>query len=346
MGITRQDTAINTARMRKDSWNVCFALAVGNDDILDVALADRRDYAQMAAEIMSYIDTDKDRLLYEPLMQLTDSKPIWDYLLSDHDYREHDAELEVLAESLDKLREYGNGLYRGCGRGKLTPFFSNQKAEALLQRAVDAGLLNEDFMPAEGTHAFQLKLIAIAFNKILGYGVRDKWCHFEELWGCELNRRQIPFSKGKAIYEIVQLYPETDLMSLIMPKKTQSRLKTDLTRDQAKMLFLLLKRFGYLEKSASEEDFLSIMGLLDFPYSPVNWVSKGKNSLVYLVMVLFKPLNSDIHKKVCDCFTYNGKSLNYGTLKTQGSYVMKHRDKFDFVDTIDGIIAKVRDENQ
>ena len=343
MEITRQKTVINTALLRKHSWHVCYAIMVGGDDLLTLALADCLDYDELAAEIISYVDTDKDRLLFEPLMQLTDSKTIREYLDSDNGCRDHDDTLRSLADTLDNLRDYGNKLYRGVS-GKLTPFFCNEKAEKLLQRAVDAGLLKEDFMPAKGTERFQLKLIALAFNAIMGYGVRDKWCHFQELWGCDFHRCIIPLTKGKAIYELVQLYPEANLWNLVMPKTSQSKLKTDLSDKQATKLFKLLRQVGYIEKHTRVENFLSILGLSDYPYSPVNWTSDGKNSLVYLVMTLFRPLNPDIHKKVCDCFTYNGHPLNYGTLKTQGSYVMKHKDKFDFVVTIDGIIALARKE--
>ena len=165
MEITRQKTVINTALLRKHSWNVCYAIMVGNDDLLNLALADCLDYDLLAAEIISYVDTDKDRLLFEPLMQLTDSKTIREYVESGHECRQYDDILSNLAETLDKLREYGNKLYRGIS-GQLTPFFCNEKSEALLQRSVDAGLLTEDFMPAKGTERFQLKLIATAFNAI------------------------------------------------------------------------------------------------------------------------------------------------------------------------------------
>ena len=198
MEITRQKTVINTALLRKHSWNVCYAIMVGNENLLNLALVDCLDYDELADEIISYVDTDKDRLLYEPLMQLTDSKTIREYLDSDHEHQQYDDILRKLADTLDKLREYGNKLYRGIS-GQLTPFFCNEESEALLQRAVDAGLLTEDFMPAKGTERFQLKLIATAFNAIMGYGVRDKWCHFQELWGCECHRSIIPLTKGKAI---------------------------------------------------------------------------------------------------------------------------------------------------
>ena len=343
MEITRQKAVINTALLRKHSWNVCYAIMVGNDDLLNLALADGLDYDELAAEIISYVDTDKDRLLFEPLMQLTDSKTIREYIESDQVCRQYDNVLRNLADTLDKLREFGNKLYRGIS-GQLTPFFCNDKAETLLQRSVDAGLLTEDFMPAKGTERFQLKLIATAFNAIMGYGVRDKWCHFQELWGCDFHRSIIPLTKGKAIYEIAQLYQEANLWSLVIPKTKQSKLKTDLSEKQATKLFQLLRRMGYIEKHTRVENFLSILDLSDYPYSPINWTSEGKNSLVYLAMVLFKPLNPDIHKKVCDCFTYNGHPLNYSTLNTQGSYVMKRRDKFDFVVVIDGIIALAKNE--
>ena len=127
MEITRQKTVINTALLRKHSWSVCYAIMVGNDNLLNLALVDCLDYDELADEIISYVDTDKDRLLYEPLMQLTDSKTIREYLDSDHEHQQYDDILRKLADTLDKLREYGNKLYRGIS-GQLTPFFCNEKS--------------------------------------------------------------------------------------------------------------------------------------------------------------------------------------------------------------------------
>ena len=42
MEITRQKAVINTALLRKHSWNVCYAIMVGNDDLLNLALAASR----------------------------------------------------------------------------------------------------------------------------------------------------------------------------------------------------------------------------------------------------------------------------------------------------------------
>ena len=344
MKITRQDAVINIARMRKNSWNVCFALALGDDDILDLTMANCPDFVQMADDIIAYIDSDRDRLLYEYMMQLTDSKPIWDYLRSTHEYHDHDQKLESIATSLDRLWDFANELYRSCGKGKLIPYFCNEKAVALLQRAVDAGILNEDFMPAENTQVFQLKLIAIAFNQIIGCGRRDQWCHFVELWGRDVNRRIVPLTKGTEIYKIIHLYPEADFSEIISPKNKKSTLTTDLTTKQATKLWHLLVRNRYVDKKTSLDDFLSILGLSYAPYTPVNWTSKGMNSLVYFIMALLRPLNNDLHRKAVDCFTYNGQSLNYGTLKSKCSYVMRFRDKMDFIDMIDGIIDRARNE--
>ena len=344
MKITRQDAVINIARMRKNSWNVCFALALGDDDILDLTMANCPDFVQMADDIIAYIDSDRDRLLYEYMMQLTDSKPIWDYLRSTHEYHDHDQKLESIAASLDRLWDFANELYRSCGKGKLIPYFCNEKAVALLQRAVDAGILNEDFMPAENTQVFQLKLIAIAFNQIIGCGRRDQWCHFVELWGRDVNRRIVPLTKGAEIYKIIRLYPEADFTEIMAPKNNHSKLNTDLTTEQATKLWRLLIRNRYLDKKTTLDDFLSIMDLSYVPYTPVNWTSRGMNSLAYFLMTLFRPLNSDLHKKAVDCFTFNGSSLNYSTLKSKGSYVMKYRDKMDFADMIDGIIDRARNE--
>lgn len=340
MDFTRQDTVVNTALLKKNTKKVCSAILLRNSDLIEKALASSLDYPKVADEIVSYIKTDPDILLYEPLMQLTDMAPVWDYLEDPERDKRFDKELKSIAQSIDRLQDYGRSLHRGGSNGhkNLTPYFSNDKAEELLNRAVAAGFLKENYMPAEGTMRFQLKLIALAMNKIMGYGYRDKWCHFHDLWEVDLARCWIPLTKGRAIQAVAHLYPEANIWESIIPKKGQSKLMNDLTEEQATKLFRLLKKNGYIENNTKLECFLSVLNFSEFPYVPVNWTYPRLSSLIYFVKVLFQKTNPDLFKRLCDCFTINGHPLNYGTLKTQSSYVNKHKDRFTFVPELDRII--------
>ena len=77
-------------------------------------------------------------------------------------------------------------------------------------------------------------------------------------------------------------------------------------------------------------------------FTPINWIDRGYNSLIYFAKEAFGALNPDILLRLCDCFTCNGKQINHSSLKSRSSYVYRNKDQWDFVPVIDGIIARAR----
>ena len=185
-------------------------------------------------------------------------------------------------------------------------------------------------------------MIAIAINAIMKFSFRDKWCHFVEQWGEEINRCMVPLTKGAAINQIVRLYPEVPLWEKIIPENEGKTLRNDYSEEQAKKLFTGLMRKGYLGHHTSLESFLSILGMGQAPFTPINWIDRGYNSLIYFAKEAFGTLNPDILLRLCDCFTCNGKQINHSSLKSRSSYVYRNKDQWDFVPVIDGIIARAR----
>ena len=341
MDTTRQDTAINIAIVNKESKQIATACRLRNNDMIDQVLSSGTDIPALAESIIGYIREDRDPILYKQLMHLANTAPIHSYMRAQSRYK-NSGKVKEIAAAVDRLNEFGNEMYYKAGDSEyenLVPFFSNDESKELLQRAVQAGLLKQDYRPKETTPRFQLKLIAMCMIEIQKYGQGDKWNHFEELWGADIARRIIPLTKGVAINRVAVLYPEVNLWSLILPKKNKIALKTDLTEEQARKLFKALVHYGYLGPRTPVENFLSIMGIGGHPFHSVNWISKGQNSLVYFVKRVFGHMNSDLLKKMCDCFTVNGQTLNHGTLKTKSSYVDRNADRFDFVPLLDKIIA-------
>lgn len=344
METTREETAINIAVINKVSKQVATACKLKSNDLLDEALSSGADIPALASSIIAYIKEDRDPILYKQLMHLANTDPIRKYIRTKSGYRKAN-EVKDIADAVDQLDKFGNDLYYREGNGEyenLLPFFSNEEAQGLLQRAVDAGLLKDDYQPRESTARFQLKLIAICMMEIMEYQHGSKWCYFEQLWKKDVARRSIPLTKGMAINRVAVLYPEVNLWGLILPKHNQLALKTDLTEEQARKLFKGLVHYGYLGSRTPVENFLSIMGIGEYPFHTVNWIGTGMNSLVYCVKRICGHKNSDLLKRMCDCFTVNGQPLNHGTLKTKSSYVDRNVDKFDFVPLLDKIIASVK----
>lgn len=340
MDITREETAINIAIINKESKQMAVACRLKDDEAMIRAFMTRTDFPALAASIIEYIRTDPDPLLFNQLLMLPDTELMHDFLRtkcrSGAYYKYKDR-----VEAIERLAEFGEEMRRKnlAGFKDLTPFFANVDAQQLLQRAVDAGFLYQDYTPRESTRRFQLKLIAICIIEILGYKHGDTWCRFEELWGVRIAAWAIPLTKGNAINKIALLYPEVNLLGLIMPKSNPAALKTDMTEAQARKLFKGLIHYGYLGPRTPVESFLVIIGMGNYPFRPVNWIAETQDSLVYLAKRIFSRTTTNLWRKICDCFTVNGRRLNHETLKTKSSKMERNLDRFDFVPVINQIIA-------
>ena len=171
METTREETAINIAVINKVSKQVATACKLKSNDLLDEALSSGADIPALASSIIAYIKEDRDPILYKQLMHLANTDPIRKYIRTQSGYRKA-GEVKEIADAVDQLDKFGNDLYYREGNGEyenLLPFFSNEEAQGLLQRAVDAGLLKDDYQPRESTARFQLKLIAICMMEIMEY---------------------------------------------------------------------------------------------------------------------------------------------------------------------------------
>lgn len=341
--MTRAEAAISIAVINRDSKILSMGCKLGDSHIIHGVFRENTDYVELADGIMDYVRSDRDRALFEQLMHLVDTVPIRVYLETNKYSSLHEP-IQELADVVDRLITFGFQMYEKGSDGYeyLIPFFANEKAEELLKRAVNAGFLTADYKPVPSIPRFQLKLIAICLIEILGLRHRDKWNHFEELWGTNISRVGIPLTKGRAISKVAMLYPEVNLWDKITPKNNKMVLKTDLTEEQARKLFRGLVHYGFLGPRTAPESFLAIMGLSDFPFHPINWIGNGMNSLLYFVKEVFGETNSDIHRKTCDCFTVNGQTLKYLTLKSRSSYVYRNKSKYDFILILNKIIASAR----
>lgn len=345
--LTRHGTALRIALFNKITKHISSATRLEEEDFVYDIMDQDIDLVKMKTEIEDYIAIDRDPKLFHELMHLTDTSTITTFAKKTEDESVKNWLIKVV-DLINQLDRFGNELYE-TERGKypnLIPFLGNEAVEELFKRAVNEGLLTEDYQPAEGTSRFQLKLIAIAVMEITNLPLRNRWCKFQEQWKMEdvrLSGISIPLGKTPEIFRVIKLYPEVNFMRHITGNKEEpALLKTDLTKKQAANLFDQLMTRGYLDKNTKLESFLAFMGFIKIPFKKINWIAPTQYSLIYLSSLLFSDLNGKWIKPICNSFTVNNANLNAATIKTRNSYIGRHREEYEFVKEFDTLLSSIR----
>ena len=343
----RQKAAIFIALTNKVSKLVALGVKLKSFDMIRNALTENLSYKKLSLQLLAYMGEDNDPLLYGQLEFLIETKDIRDFA-SSLEPSETKMKIDDLCSAVDKLREYGIGRIelRNDRFPNLTPPFCNEKAEELLQRAVTAKYLDNDYTPLDGVEHFELKLLAFGIAEILGMPLRQRWCSFDELWkldGTSLGRYHIPKTKAKDIMKITDLYPEVDFRPVINAEvKIKRPFDSGLTREQAIYLYNSLRRNGYIALKTKEEEFLAMLGLELMPQSYIKWTA-AMYALAYFVKIAFADTTRDIWRFTTAWFIVeDNKTLNHETLKSKGSYICKHQSEYPFCNELNRMLKETR----
>jgi hypothetical protein len=340
----RQEAALNIAIMNRLSKTVLHQVRLGSEAGILEALQERFDFTKAAKDLIVYMKSDKDRILYEQAICLADTAEFLEFAGKTRD-RIVKQKLTAIYSSIDQLHEFGYKRQREeCLYPSLEPFLSEPETHNLLQRSVTAGLLDEKFQPKKGTKIYQLKLIAEAIIQIRGIGTRNKWCHFEKQWRLgehRLSQAFVPLTRSNSIYRISKIYPEVDFYSLLTQKDYDKTFSTDLNEVQCRELWRRLKDANFIDQKVEVESFLAMTGIIKLPTAPVNWTGSF-DSLVYFVNAVFGDLNPSVLHITADLFVIKNAPINYGTMKTKSSRIKRHPEMFDFIPVLDDIIMKSR----
>lgn len=341
----RHEAAMAIAIINKISKQVYDGIKLNNIEAVKYALEDHPDFEETAESIISYINKDKDKKLYDQLVYLVDSslynkfhKTIKDEFLKN--------DMSELMDCLNALHEYAQQCTKEYYKDypDLVPFFANDEIKELLDRAVMAGLLDDKYQPKKTTKRYHLKLIAYGIANIKELKTRNKWCHFEKLWNTGCNRIsaiRVPMTKARDVYRVTKLYPEVDYYSFLNTKECVKTFKTSLNKEQATWLCKMLKENGFLDARVSTEAFLAIMNLLRIPPSPINWTG-SLDSLIYFTREMFMELNPSFAHLTANWFTNNNANVNYGTIKTKSSQLNRFPERYEFIPLINDLILQAK----
>lgn len=335
------------AVINKTSKLVNLGAKLKSFNMINEALTDDFNYVKLMQQFLAYLDEDDDPILYGQLEFLIDTKDIW-ALYSTLERSEIKIKIKDLCTAVDRLREYG--IHRIELQDErfpnLTPPFYSEKAEGLFKRAVNAKYLDENYVPVKGIEHYQLKLIAFGIAEILEMPVGHRWCSFDKLWkldGTSLGRYHIPKTKAAQIMRITDLYPEVDFRSVVNAEvKLKQPFDSGLTREQAIFLFNSLLRNGYISLKTKQEEFLAMLGLEIAPQSYIRWTA-AMYALAYFIKIAFADTTRDIWRFTTAWFQIeDNKFLNRETMKSKGSYIIKHKSEYPFCRELDRIIKDTR----
>lgn len=342
----RHEAAMAIARINMVSKRVAHGARLRCISDIEDALEANYEFAFMADELLEYLEEDQDPILFNQILSFVSTDDIVKFKNSLVNV-ELKGRIASLTDSIERLRSFAQDLQKKFRlHPTLVDYLAKPEIEALLKRAVDAGILTKEYQPAPRTKIYQLKMIAMAIISIQGIKVRNKWCHFEEQWDISdkrLSKCEVPITSGKEIYKIIKLYPEVDLMTEIDSRAGQEKtFRTPLRKEEAEVLFDLLKDNSFLDPKTTVEDFLAIQGLIRIPPKKINWIESAY-SLAYFARSLFGDMNASVWHLTVKWFTVNNTHLNHGTFKTKSHVLNEHPDRYDFIPIIDNIIIRTKE---
>lgn len=342
----RHEAAMAIARINMVSKRVAHGARLRCISDIEDALEANYDFELMADELLNYLEEDQDPILFNQILSFVGTDEIVKFQISLVDEELKDR-IGCLTDNIERLRTYAKELQKKFRiHPTLVDYLAKPEIEDLLKRAVNAGILTNDYQPAPRTKIYQLKMIAMAIISIQGIKVRNKWCHFEEQWEINdkrLSKCEVPVTSGREIYKIIKLYPEVDLMTEIDSRAGQEKtFSSPLRKEEAEVLFDLLKDNAFLDPKTSVEDFLAIQGLIRIPPKMINWIGSAY-ALAYFTKSLFGDTNASLWNLTVKWFTVNNTHLNHGTFKTKSNVLKEHPERYDFIPIIDNIIRQTKE---
>lgn len=214
----RSKVVINIARITRINrdLNVVLELYKGEEFDYTVELdSELSNIGLWALEIQEYWRECKETIIAEQIAQIGSSGNFYKLLIGGRmsgeirgAIKRYIKVMEELRAEIKQYQEQSKGAY-----SMLPDELANDEAAMLLQRAVEAGFLTENYQPDIHTSNAQLRFLAFGIGTALH--LRHKWEPFERLWDKEkLPGVYIPNSKSIDFEDIINLYPEVDFSEI------------------------------------------------------------------------------------------------------------------------------------
>lgn len=211
----RSKVVINIARINRINKNLNYLLGFKKDFITAALDPELSCIGLWALEIQAYWRECKDPIIAEQIDNIGSSDNFNNLLLSSKMADDVRGAITLYVDTMKALKaEIQQHHKQSKGSYSMLPDeLANYEAAMLLQRAVEAGLLREDYQPREHTSNAQLRFLAFGIGTAMH--LKHKWKPFEHLWDKEkLSGVYLPITKSVSFEDIISLYPEVDFSKI------------------------------------------------------------------------------------------------------------------------------------
>lgn len=334
--MTRQECVIRIAKINKVFGELKYRIDIG-------AIPDLAAYAfqllmvnDWTADIQQYISQEFSPTLARQIVSIGYTEEI-EKFLREHNTGMAPAYATALEESVKKVRSLMGLCRHSLNKEKgqysdLIEPLANEQTVALMQRAVDAGLLDIHFQPSSKATTLQLRVIAFAVSSMCK--LPHMYAPFEKQWENNIKSRistcNIPKRNVDQLNYAMELYPEVDFKPLFEPTQDISAFYTPQDRDDIIRLYKSLLKYGYISPETTLKTFEGIFDKNKF-VKPVVWI-KGQRQLAYFIYLAFGKFNKKkLWKKGEKFFRVNGQVPHVDSLTSGYSWLKRAGwlDRFD-----------------
>ncbi len=307
--MTRQEIVIKIAKINHIIGEWKYRLDLDGEVEIETLSPDLLHIDEWVHEIGLYIKQNPSPILIRQITNIGFTDLLEDYV------QKHEEEIDtsyiwVLNKYVKQMRDLlslcdkQSAKERGPYKDLIAPL-ANKQTATLLQRAVDAGILDCHYQPTSQAKTMQLKIIAFAVSSLCGFS--RAYAHFEKLWNRKGNRIATCRTPKRYVesYEATKaLYPEVDF-STLEPKHEIATFYVPQSDDDIIEMYYDLIKYGYIAPDTDLSVFLGIFDKEKFQ-KPVEWI-KGQRQLAYFVYLAFQKFNKKALwiKGEC-CFRVNG----------------------------------------
>ena len=340
--MTKQEVVIKIAKINRIIGEWKYRVEVGKE--IESLSPELSYLAKWTQEIIQYIKKNPSNSLVWQIRNIGFTDLVEDYIKKHrnntgaayiYSLENYVKSLKELMSICDKYKEEHKSQY-----ADLTEPLANKQVATLLQRAVNAGMLDSHFQPLPQTQTIQLRVIAFAVSSICGF--QHTYAYFERLWNRENSYRistcNPPRYKTDDFTKTKRLYPEVDFSELC-PKHDIEIFYTPQEDEDKEKLFNNLIEHGYISPDTRLDSFMGIFDKEKFTV-PVEW-KKGQRQLAYFVHLAFSKYNEKtLWIKAECCFRIKGKIPHKQCLITGYSWIKRA----GWLDIFDTRLAKICQE--